>query len=108
MRKVRKGDEVVIMVGKDRGRRGRIMGVRADGRVYVEGLNKVKKHSKPNPMKNIKGGLVEKEAPIHISNVLLYDASTGKPDRVGFRTLANGKKVRYFKHSGEVVDRSGA
>ncbi len=105
MRKIRKNDEVVIVAGKDRGRRGRVLRVRSDDRVFVQGLNLVKKHSKPNPLRGTEGGIVEKEAPLHVSNVMLYNPETGKPGRVGIRVLENGRKVRYFKNTGEVVDR---
>lgn len=104
MRKIRKGDEVIIRVGKDKGERGVVVRVLSDDRVIVENANMVKRHTKPNPQRNIPGGIVEKEAPIHISNVSIYNHVTKKADRVGFRVLEDGRKVRYFKSTGEVVD----
>ncbi len=104
MNKIRKGDEVVITVGKDRGRRGTVSDV-LEGRVIVENLNMVKRHTKPNPQRNIPGGIVQKEASIHISNVMLWNTAASKGDRIGFKVLADGRKVRYFKSNNEVVDR---
>jgi large subunit ribosomal protein L24 len=104
MSKIRKGDEVVISVGRDKGRRGTVSAVLED-RVVVENLNMVKRHTKPNPQRNIPGGIVQKEASIHISNVKLWNTAAGKGDRVGFKVLADGRKVRYFKSNDEVVDR---
>ncbi|MEJ5210107.1 MAG: 50S ribosomal protein L24 [Burkholderiales bacterium] len=104
MRKIRKGDDVVVLTGKDKGRRGIVLRVVDDERVVVEGVNRVKKHQKPNPLRGLAGGIVEKEMPIHISNVALFNPATQKPDRVGFRVLEDGRKVRYFKSNGEVVD----
>ncbi len=104
MNKIRKGDEVVVIAGKDKGRRGTVMQVRADRRLVVQGINLVKKHQKPNPMTGVQGGIIEKEMPIDASNVMLYNPVTDKGDRVGFRTLEDGRKVRYFKSNGEVVD----
>lgn len=104
MSKIRKGDEVVISVGRDKGRRGTVSAVLED-RVVVENLNMVKRHTKPNPQRNIPGGIVQKEASIHVSNVKLWNAAAGKGDRVGFKVLADGRKVRYFKSNDEVVDR---
>ena len=97
-------DEVIVTVGKDKGRRGTVLKILSKNRVLVEGVNIIKKHTKPNPNINQQGGIVEKEAPIHISNVALYNSVTKKADRVGFKTLDDGGKVRYFKSSGEVVD----
>jgi len=104
MSKIRKGDEVVVTVGKDKGRRGTVSAL-LDGRVIVENLNMVKRHTKPNPQRNIPGGIVQKEASIHLSNVMLWNAATNKGDRVGFKVLADGRKVRFFKSNNEVVDR---
>jgi large subunit ribosomal protein L24 len=104
MRKIRKGDEIVVITGKDKGRRGTVLKVGADNRIVVQGINLVKKHQKPNPMLGIPGGIIEKEMPIDISNVMLFNPATQKGDRVGFRTLDDGRKVRYFKSNGEVVD----
>jgi large subunit ribosomal protein L24 len=101
--KIRKGDEVVVIAGRDKGRRGTVIKV-LDEQVVVENLNMVKKHQKPNPQRNVQGGIIEKEAPLHISNVMLWNALTKKGDRIGFRTLADGKKVRFFKSNKEVVD----
>ncbi len=104
MRKIRKGDEVIVRAGRDRGRRGNVMQVVDDERVLVEGVNVVKKHERPNPMRGTGGGIVEKEMPIHVSNVAVFNPVTAKGDRVGVRTLEDGRKVRYFKSTGEVVD----
>jgi large subunit ribosomal protein L24 len=104
MRKIRKGDDVVMITGKDKGRRGSVLSVLADGHLVVGGVNKVKKHQKPNPMKGIAGGIVEKEMPVDASNVALFNPATQKADRVGIRVLDDGRKVRYFKSNGEVLD----
>jgi len=104
MRKIRKGDEVIVIAGRDKGNRGTVLRVRDDDRVVVEGVNMVKKHQKGNPMQNTAGGIVEKEAPLQVSNVALYNPITKKADRVGFRVLEDGRKVRFFKSNGEVVD----
>ena len=104
MNKIRKGDQVVVLTGKDKGKRGTVLRVLANDRVIVEGVNRVKRHTRPNPNRNQTGGIVEKEASIHVSNVALFNAASGKGERVGFKTLEDGRKVRYFKHSGEVAD----
>lgn len=105
MRKIRKGDEVVVLTGKDKGQRGTVARVIPQkDRVIVDGVNMVKKHTKPNPNLGVAGGIVEKEMSIHISNVAIYNNATEKADRVGFKTLEDGKKVRVFKSNGEVVD----
>lgn len=104
MRKIRKGDDVIVITGKDKGKRGAVLNVGEYDLLLVEGINKVKKHTKPNPMKGTPGGIVEKEMPIHISNIGLYNASTKKADRVGVKTLEDGRKVRVFKSSGEMID----
>ncbi len=104
MKRIRKGDEVIVITGKDKNRRGKIDKVLKEDRVIVSGLNLVKRHTRPNPMRNIQGGIVEKEAPIHISNVMLFNPTTQKGDRVGFRILEDGRKVRYFKSTDEVVE----
>jgi len=104
MSKIRKGDEVVLNTGKDKGKRGTVLRVLESGQVLVEGVNMVKKHAKPNPMKGITGGIIDKEMPIDISNVALFNAATQKGERVGFKTLKDGSKVRVFKSSGEAVD----
>jgi large subunit ribosomal protein L24 len=103
MNKIRKGDEVVVIAGRDKGRRGTVIKV-LDGKVLVENLNMVKRHTKPNPRTNAQGGIIEKEAPIDVSNVMLWNPVAKKGDRVGFRTLADGRKVRFFKSNNEVVD----
>ena len=104
MRKIRKGDKVVVLAGKDKGKQGGVSRVLPDDRGVVEGVNMVKKHTRPNPQKGITGGILDKEAPLHISNVALVNPITGKADRVGFKTLEDGRKVRFFKSNGEVVD----
>ena len=98
------GDEVVVTAGKDKGRRGTVLRVYPDERLLVENVNVVKKHQKPNPNSGVSGGIIEKEMPLHQSNVMLYNPISKKGDRVGIRTLADGKKVRYFKSNDEVVD----
>ena len=103
MQKIRKGDDVVITTGRDRGKRGTVLRVLGD-HVLIEGANRVKKHQRPNPMKGITGGISEKEMPIHISNVALFNPGTKKRDRVGVRTLEDGRRVRFFKSNDEVVD----
>jgi large subunit ribosomal protein L24 len=102
--KIKKGDEVIVTTGKDKGKRGTVMKVFDDDRVIVENVNMVKKHTKPNPQKGEPGGILDKEMPLHISNVALYNPVTGKGDRVGFKFLEDGKKVRVFKSNQEVVD----
>jgi large subunit ribosomal protein L24 len=104
VRKIRKGDEVIVLAGKDKGKRGHVLHVVDDERVIVENINMVRRHTKPNPHRDIGGGIVEKEAPLHVSKVALFNRATDKPDRVGFKTLEDGRKVRYFKSTGEVVD----
>ncbi len=104
MRKIRKGDEVIVTTGKDKGRRGSVLKVGADNRIVVQGVNLVKKHQKPNPMVGVPGGIITKEMPMDISNVMLFNPATQKGDRVGFRVLEDGRKVRFFKSNGEVVD----
>jgi len=104
MNKIRKGDEVILNTGKDKGKRGTVLSILDTGHVLVEGANMVKKHAKPNPMKGVAGGIINKEMPIDISNVALFNPATQKGERVGFKTLDDGRKVRVFKSSGEVVD----
>jgi len=104
MNKIRKGDDVIVITGKDKGKRGTVLIRVDDERLVVEGINRVKKHTKPNPMKGQPGGIVEKEMPIHISNVALFNPATKKADRVGVKTLEDGRKVRVFKSNSEVVD----
>ena len=103
MEKIRKGDQVVVIAGKDKGKRGTVTRRVDAERVGVEGINRVKKHVKPNPGKGVVGGVIDKEMPLHISNVSLYNPATKKGDRVGFKLLDDGKKVRVFKSNGEVV-----
>ncbi|MDQ5910664.1 MAG: large subunit ribosomal protein [Pseudomonadota bacterium] len=105
MRRIRRDDEVIVITGKDKGRRGKIMRMVQDGeRVIVAGINMVKRHTKPNPSRGVSGGIIEREAAIHASNVMLFNPGTKKGDRIGFRTLEDGRKVRYFKSNNEVVD----
>ncbi len=104
MRKIRKGDEVVVLAGKDKGKQGTVLSVVDDEKVIVENVNMVKKHTKANPNKGEPGGILDKEMPLHISNVCIYNPTTGSADRVGFKTLEDGRKVRYFKSNGEIVD----
>jgi len=103
MKKIRKGDEVIVLTGRDKGRRGRVVARIDAEHVSVEGVNVVKKHVKPNPMKGATGGIVDKTMPIHQSNVAIYNVATAKADRVGIKLLADGKKVRVFKSSGEEI-----
>jgi large subunit ribosomal protein L24 len=104
MQKIRRGDTVILIAGRDKGRRGAVIEVLEDDRVRVEGLNMSKKHQKPNPNANQPGGIIEREAPLHISNVAIYNPATQKADRVGFRSLEDGRKVRVFKSNREMVD----
>ena len=104
MKKIRKGDTVILIAGRDKGRRGAVIEVLDDDRVRVEGLNMAKKHQKPNPNANQPGGIIEREAPLHISNVAIYNPATQKADRVGFKSLEDGRKVRVFKSNREMVD----
>ena len=107
MSKIKKGDDVVVITGRDKGRRGKVSAVRADGKLLVEGINVVKKHQKGNPNGGVAGGIVEKEMPIQISNVMLWNPKTSKGDRVGFRFEGEGDKkvkVRFFKSNSERVD----
>lgn len=103
MKRIRKGDEVIVTAGRSKGQRGHVLDVMEE-RLLVENVNMVKRHTRPDPGRNIPGGIVEKEAPIHVSNVALYNPVTGKGDRVGFRTLEDGRKVRIYKSNGEAVD----
>ena len=102
--KIRKGDEVIVLTGKDKDKRGTVIKMVGEDRVIVENINMAKKHTKPNPNRGEPGGILDKEMPIHISNVALFNPTTGKADRVGFRILEDGKKVRIFKSNDEVVD----
>jgi large subunit ribosomal protein L24 len=104
MEKIRKGDDVIVIAGRDKGKRGTVLRRVGDERLVVEGVNRVKKHARPNPMKGQQGGIVDKDMPIHISNVALFNPQTKKADRVGVKTLEDGRNVRVFKSNGEQVD----
>ena len=104
MNKIRKGDEVVVITGRDKGRRGTVIKVLANDKLVVENVNMVKRHTRPNPQRGTQGGIVEKEAALHLSNVMLWNPVAKKGDRVGIRTLADGRSVRFFKSNDEVVD----
>ena len=104
MQRIKKGDEIVVLAGRDKGKRGTVLR-RVDAQhVVVEGVNRVKKHQRPNPMKNVTGGIVDKDMPIHISNVALFNTATQKADRIGFKVMPDGRKVRVFRSNGEQVD----
>ena len=105
MKKIKRDDEVIVIAGKDNGKRGTVTKVNSDGRLVVSGINMVKRHTKPNPMLGTPGGIVEKEAPIQASNVAIFNPTTNKADRVGFKVLEDGKKVRVFKSNDELVDK---
>jgi large subunit ribosomal protein L24 len=104
MNKIRKGDTVILIAGRDKGRRGAVIEVLDDDRLRVEGLNMAKKHQKPNPNANQPGGIIEREAPVHVSNVAIFNPATQKADRVAFKSLADGRKVRVFRSNKEMVD----
>ncbi len=104
MNKIRKGDDVIVLAGKNKGQRGSVLRVAADDRVFVENVNMIKRHTKADPNRNQPGGIVEREASLHVSNVALYNAAAKKGDRVGFKVLEDGRKVRVFRSTGEVVD----
>ena len=104
MLRIKKGDEVVVISGRDKGKRGTVLRRVDAEHVVVEGVNRVKKHQRPNPMKNVTGGIVDKDMPIHVSNIALFNPATQKADRIGFKALADGRKVRVFKSNGEQVD----
>lgn len=104
MNKLKKGDEVIVTTGKDKGRRSTISQVLANGKLVIQGVNVVKKHQKGNPNSGVPGGIVDKEMPIEASNVMIFNPATGKGDRVGFRTLDDGRKVRFFRSNNEVLD----
>ncbi|MEZ5646405.1 MAG: 50S ribosomal protein L24 [Burkholderiaceae bacterium] len=103
MNKIRSGDEVIVIAGRDKGKRGKVLQRADESRLVVEGVNVAKKHAKPNPMKGVTGGIVDKTMSIHQSNVAIFNAATGKADRVGIKQLADGKKVRVYKSSGEEI-----
>jgi large subunit ribosomal protein L24 len=104
MRKIKKGDEVIVTTGKDRGKRGAVLRVVDADHVVVEGANVVKKHQRPNPMKGQTGGIVDKEMPLHVSNVAIFNPATKKADRVGIKVLDDGRHVRVYKSNGEMID----
>ena len=104
MRKIKKVDNVVVIAGRDKGKRGDVASVVDDTHVIVNGVNQVKRHTKPNPMKNQPGGIVTKEVPIHVSNVAIWNPVTQKPDRIGFRMMEDGRKLRFFKSNGEQIN----
>ncbi len=104
MNRIKKGDEIIVIAGKDKGRQGTVLRVLENGKMLVENVNVVKKHQKPNPNMGIQGGIVEKEMPLHPSNVMLFNPITNKGDRVGVKTLEDGRRVRFFKSNNEVVD----
>ena len=104
MQRIRKGDEVIVIAGRDKGKRGTVLRRVDDEHVVVEGVNRAKKHQRPNPMKGVTGGIVDKDMPVDVSNVALFNPATKKGDRVGFKVLADGRKVRVFKSNGEQVD----
>jgi large subunit ribosomal protein L24 len=103
MEKIRKGDEVIVITGRDKGKRGNVLSRIDEAHLLVEGVNMVKKHQRPNPMKGLTGGIVDKTMPIDQSNVMMFNPALGKGDRVGIKTLEDGKKVRFFKSNGELV-----
>ena len=104
MQRIKKGDEVIVITGKDKGRRGSVLRIKGNGGIVVENLNVAHKHQRPNPQKGVAGGIVEQEKSLDLSNVALFNPTTQKADRVGFRKLADGKKVRFFKGNDEVLD----
>jgi large subunit ribosomal protein L24 len=104
MRKIKREDDVIVLAGKDKGKRGKVVKMLDDNRVLVAGINIIKKHQKPNPQRNETGGIQEREAPIQVSNVAIFNSVTSKADRVGFKILEDGRKVRIYKSTGEVID----
>jgi len=104
MKRIHRGDEVIVTTGRSKGQRGHVLRVVSEHKLLIENVNMVKKHQKPNPGLNQAGGIIDKESPIHVSNVAMYNPATGKADRVSFKSLEDGKKVRIFKSTGEVVD----
>jgi len=104
MKRIHKGDEVIVTTGRSKGQRGHVLRVVSEDKMLVENVNMVKKHQKPNPGMNQAGGIIEKESPIHVSNIALYNPATGKADRVSFKSLEDGKKVRIFRSTGEAID----
>ena len=104
MRKIKKGDNVVVIAGRDKGKRGDVQRIVDDTHVVVNGVNAMKKHAKPNPLKNQPGGIVTKEMPVHVSNIAIWNPITQKPDRIGFRTMEDGRKLRFYKSNGELIN----
>ncbi|MCP5339718.1 MAG: 50S ribosomal protein L24 [Steroidobacteraceae bacterium] len=104
MKKIRKGDNVIVIAGRDKGRKGAVIAVLDDDTVLVENVNRVKRHTRGNPQMGRQGGIIEKEAPLHVSKVALFNPGTQKADRIGIKRLADGKRVRYFKSNGEMLD----
>ncbi len=104
MQKIKKGDEVIVLAGRDKGKIGEVLQILSDDRVLVNDVNLIKRHTKPNPNKGQQGGIIEKESPIHLSNIALYNPITKKADRIGVKTLEDGRRVRFYKSNGEVVD----
>ncbi len=104
MKRIHKGDQVIVTTGRSKGQRGHVLRMLGEDRMLVENINMVKKHQKPNPSVNQPGGIVERESPIHASNVQVYNPGTGKADKVGFKTLDDGRKVRIFRSTGEAID----
>src|SRR5579863_6943639 len=104
MRKIRKGDQVIVMSGRNKGRRGAVLQVLADGRVLIESVNLAKKHTKPNPQAGKQGSIIEKEMPLHVSKVAIWNPAAKRADRIGVKKLADGKRVRFFKSNGEMLD----
>ncbi len=104
MRKIKKGDNVVVIAGRDKGKRGDVQRIVDDTHVVVNGVNAMKKHAKPNPLKNQPGGIVTKEMPIHVSNIAIWNPITQKPDRIGFRIMEDGRKLRFYKSNGELIN----
>jgi large subunit ribosomal protein L24 len=104
MRKIKKGDDVIVITGRDKGKRGAVVRVVDLEHVLVDGINRVKKHQRPNPQKNLQGGIVEKDMPMHVSNIAIFNPATKKADRVGVKMLEDGRRVRYYKSNGEVID----
>jgi len=104
MRKLKKGDDVIVIAGKDKGKRGPVLRVVDAEHLLVEGINVVKKHQRPNPVKNTAGGIVDKEMPLHLSNVAIYNPTTKRADRVGIKLLDDGRRVRVFRSNGEMID----
>jgi len=104
MQRIKKNDDVIVIAGRDKGKRGSVLNLTADGRALVDNVNLVKRHTKGNPNTGETGGIIEKEAPIQLSNIALYNPATKKGERIGFKVLEDGRKVRYFKSNGEVID----